>query len=127
MYFHICSWEIIDIFPHLTESLNVSFFMDTVKARSFKPCMIITFLCLPVRKVYLFSSFRFGQCVCSHSHLPSANANVPAPSRDITYATDAAHRYLPALLLPSLHQSGCARATRSENAGKACHICFVDS
>ena len=35
-----CSREIIDIFPHLKKKFNVGFFLDTIKARSFKLCMI---------------------------------------------------------------------------------------
>ena len=45
----IRSREIIDIFPLLKTNINVTFFSDTVKARSFKLCFTITLL-----GVYIF-------------------------------------------------------------------------
>ena len=39
-----CSREIIDIFLYLKKNFHIGFFLDTVKARSLKLCMIVTLL-----------------------------------------------------------------------------------
>ena len=45
-YFCTCSWEMMDMFPHLEKQLqkNFAFFLDTVKARSSKLFVIMTLL-----------------------------------------------------------------------------------
>ena len=66
LFFYFCTYsiEVIDIFPCLKKIFNVSFFFDSIKARSFKLCIIITLLWLYIVLVglvtlTLFQGHRF--------------------------------------------------------------------
>ena len=67
-YLHTCLWEIIYTLCRLKKTLQITFSLDTVKARSFKFFMIITLLGIYIFIVDLITFFAWSE-VCQKYEL----------------------------------------------------------